>query len=152
VDTWHIILIFFLSYPNYLNNLKFLFFGSCFVLILWTFEIILILNFFYLVKKCSLNNIFKLSLQNSTEALNKYINIMPSSFKPSCLIIYRLMCLTKNLKFDFHGSSARLRSFKLLINCRKKNQPDCIRFRTFKESWKISLSFPLFIWKFEFLV
>jgi hypothetical protein len=38
--------------------------------------------------------------------------------------------LTKNIKFDFDGGSARLRSFKLLLNCRKKNQPDWIRFHT----------------------
>jgi hypothetical protein len=51
--------------------------------------------------------------------------------------------LTVNIKFDFHGGSARLRNFKLLLNCRKKNQPDWIRYQTSKESLKISLSLPM---------
>jgi hypothetical protein len=35
-----------------------------------------------------------------------------------------LGCPTKNVKYDFRGGSARLQNFKLLPNCRKKNQPD----------------------------
>jgi hypothetical protein len=58
-------------------------------------------------------------------------------------------CPTINVKSDFHGDSARLRNFTLLLNCRKKNQPDWIRFQTSKESSKIIPSFPLFIWKLE---
>jgi hypothetical protein len=44
-----------------------------------------------------------------------------------------LGCPAKNIKFDFHEGLVRLRSLKLILNCRKKNQPD-----------KISPSFPLF--------
>jgi hypothetical protein len=51
-----------------------------------------------------------------------------------------LVCLTKNIKLDFHGSSVRLRNFKLpLKECRKKNQSNWIRFQTSK----VSPSFPL---------
>jgi hypothetical protein len=53
------------------------------------------------------------------------------------------------IMFDFYVGSAWFRKFKLLINCKKKNQPDWIRFQTSKESSKIS---PSLIWKFEFLV
>jgi hypothetical protein len=43
-------------------------------------------------------------------------------------------CLTKNIKIDFQVGSARLGNIKLLLNCRKKKQPDFIRFQTSKES------------------
>jgi hypothetical protein len=49
-----------------------------------------------------------------------------------------LGCLTNNIKFNFHGSSAQLRNFKLLLSCRKKNQPDRKRFQASKGSSKIS--------------
>jgi hypothetical protein len=48
-------------------------------------------------------------------------------FLPS-LIKCALGCPTKNIKYDFRWGSARLQNFKLLRNCRKKNQPDWIRF------------------------
>jgi hypothetical protein len=35
-------------------------------------------------------------------------------------------CLTTNIKFDFHGGSTRLGNLKLLLNFRKKKQPDWI--------------------------
>jgi hypothetical protein len=62
-----------------------------------------------------------------------------------------LGCLNKNFKFYFHGGSARLWNFKLLLNCRKKNQPNWIIFQTSKKSLKISTSFSLFIWKLSWL-
>jgi hypothetical protein len=61
--------------------------------------------------------------------------------KTGLKLVCNAMCLIK----DFHGGSARLGNFKLMLNYRKNNQPDWIRFQTSKESSKISPSFPLFI-------
>jgi hypothetical protein len=71
-----------------------------------------------------------------------YIRIVRTLYGLS--VPYTVGCPIKNIKFDFHGSSTRLLNFKLLLNCRKKNQPDWIRFQTSNESTKISPSFSFF--------
>jgi hypothetical protein len=64
--------------------------------------------------------------------------------RPGCTV----GCPTRKIQFDFHGSPSRLWNFKLLLDCRKKNQPDLISDLqgVFKD-----FTFLLFIWKFKFL-
>jgi hypothetical protein len=62
-------------------------------------------------------------------ATDLFSQIQVDDSPPLCTTV---RCLTKRMRFDFHGGPARLRNFKLLLNCRKRTN-------------LISLSFPLFV-------